>query len=314
MSKNTGKHFELIIEHIQRNVAKDASVKHDIKVLGKSGITRQLDITLTQRIGLHNVFIVIECKDHGRPVGIELVESFSSKLADVRATQGVMISKSGFTDGARAAAKELLIGLYSYRQAHEQDWSNIFNPTSWLMMYFTRADDVVFNAVLTNGDTHDFKSGDVIFNEDGTIAVTADDMIKDMRVRAQVKQPIGRFDIKGQPESSMYVVNNKVRYEVDTINISGTSKMFEYIANLKLAHGHVLMDTSDDDSIVYTELTSEGINWQHIVNTQEGRELSEEDLSRVNQEGRVTVTHLKTENLSPYIRLVVSKTDENSSN
>jgi hypothetical protein len=39
-------------------------------------------------------------------VGIEKVEAFASKLRDVSAHQGIIISVKGFDAGARAAAKD----------------------------------------------------------------------------------------------------------------------------------------------------------------------------------------------------------------
>jgi hypothetical protein len=50
-------------------------------------------------------------------VGIEKVEAFVTKLRDVGASQGVMVSNTGFDAGAKAIAKDNLVTLLSYRQA-----------------------------------------------------------------------------------------------------------------------------------------------------------------------------------------------------
>jgi hypothetical protein len=77
--------FEKLLAEIHRKVAPGADVKHDQHIIGRSKRNRQLDITITQNVGLYPTLIVIECRKYQRPVSIEKVEAFATKLEDVAA-------------------------------------------------------------------------------------------------------------------------------------------------------------------------------------------------------------------------------------
>jgi hypothetical protein len=78
--------FEILIEQIQKEIAPDGIVKRNHKVKGLSGRRRQLDVTLTQTIGIHNIFVVLECKHYKRAVGIKAVDGFVTVIRDVKAS------------------------------------------------------------------------------------------------------------------------------------------------------------------------------------------------------------------------------------
>ena len=102
------KEFESLIAALQKQTAGDATVLHNQRVKGRSGRMRQIDILISQKVGLYPVFIAIECKRHRRPVGIDKEEAFVTKLRDVSASQGVMISNTGFDAGLSRCALKLL--------------------------------------------------------------------------------------------------------------------------------------------------------------------------------------------------------------
>src|SRR5436309_728 len=79
------KDFELLLAELQQQTAPDAHVQHNQRIKGRSGRVRQLDITISQNVGLYPVLVVIECKRHKRRVGMDKVESFVTKLRDVGA-------------------------------------------------------------------------------------------------------------------------------------------------------------------------------------------------------------------------------------
>jgi restriction endonuclease Mrr len=109
------KEFESLIAALQKQTAGDATVLHNQRVKGRSGGMRQIDIMISQQVGLYPVSIAIECKRHRRPLGIDKVEAFVTKLRDVSASHGVMVSNTGFDAGAKAIAKGNLVTLLSYR-------------------------------------------------------------------------------------------------------------------------------------------------------------------------------------------------------
>ncbi|MCE5192046.1 MAG: restriction endonuclease [Actinomycetia bacterium] len=69
-----------------------------------SGRRRQVDVLLQEPDG---TFSVVECKKHGRRVGIDTVEAFLGMVEDVGAARGLMVAPD-FTKGAkrRVAARD----------------------------------------------------------------------------------------------------------------------------------------------------------------------------------------------------------------
>src|SRR3712207_7958108 len=62
--------------------------------------------TLFRSQGLHKYLTIVECKRYARRVGIRDVEAFITKIQDVQANKGVMVSTVGFDEGARAQRSE----------------------------------------------------------------------------------------------------------------------------------------------------------------------------------------------------------------
>lgn len=114
--------FERLVAALHAKVDPAAAVRWNEAVLGKSGTRRQLDVTVRGRIGTTDLFVVVECKDYSRPVGIELVEAFVAKLEDVAANKGVMVARTGFTRDALARAERAGISPAVLRPARDEDW------------------------------------------------------------------------------------------------------------------------------------------------------------------------------------------------
>lgn len=109
-----GEDLERLVEKIQRQLAPQAEVIHNAKLMGRnSGVERQIDVLVRDYIGQYEINIAIECKDYKRPVDVKAVESFSGMLADINAQKGVLVCRSGFTSGAASLAGSLKIDLYS---------------------------------------------------------------------------------------------------------------------------------------------------------------------------------------------------------
>src|SRR5690349_25084321 len=123
--------FELLIKRIHDELEPRGVVRHNHKIRGRSGRKRQIDVSITRTIGLTKVLVAIECKRWKRPVGIERVEAFASKLRDVGASDGVIISPSGFQEGARSSAMDNRITLLTYRDARDADWKRLLGEKAW---------------------------------------------------------------------------------------------------------------------------------------------------------------------------------------
>lgn len=64
---------------------------------------RQVDVAITTRVGSLKTFYAVECKDE--KIQLLKVEGFKTKLGDIGADKGIMVSSVGFASGAEAAAK-----------------------------------------------------------------------------------------------------------------------------------------------------------------------------------------------------------------
>jgi hypothetical protein len=117
------KRFERLTQKIQQQLAPDARVCRNETVVGKSGALNQLDVTLRSPVGQYEFFCVFECKDWNSRVDIDTVRAFQTKVDDVQAMQGVMVSAQGFTREAHKLAEAQNIRLYRLVDAESENWN-----------------------------------------------------------------------------------------------------------------------------------------------------------------------------------------------
>lgn len=119
------KQYENAIARIEES-AGDAKVTRNHKIKGRSETERQIDVWLEANVGAdHLVTIAVECKCYNEnPVTIQEVDSFVGFLEDVKAHKGVMLSHTGFTNGAtkRAAVANIELKALTLEEAEEFDW------------------------------------------------------------------------------------------------------------------------------------------------------------------------------------------------
>lgn len=96
--------FEIEAAGMDVSVTPNASLKGTI-----SGVARQIDILVEGRweSGLERR-IVFDAKLRKRKVDVKDVESFEGMMRDVRASRGVLICSSGFTEAARRRADQFI--------------------------------------------------------------------------------------------------------------------------------------------------------------------------------------------------------------
>lgn len=70
-----------------------------------SRVKRQLDVQLVSPADYEA--LTFECKDHARPVDVEVVDAFTGKLRDIGARRGAIVSNSGYTKAALNMAEGL---------------------------------------------------------------------------------------------------------------------------------------------------------------------------------------------------------------
>ncbi|NIY76976.1 restriction endonuclease [Thalassospira sp. HF15] len=132
MSKTTGhdkekadyQKLEELVFNIQRELAPEAEIVHDAKMMGRhSKRLRQVDVLMTQRCAQFTIQIAIECKDYARPLDVKGVETFAGLLDDIGVHQGVLVCPKGFTKSAKTRAKAFKISLYSPADTSNHKWT-----------------------------------------------------------------------------------------------------------------------------------------------------------------------------------------------
>ncbi|MBI4296494.1 MAG: restriction endonuclease, partial [Chloroflexi bacterium] len=117
--------FEQVAAEIQHALAPNAEVTLNDHILGKdSGVGRQIDITVRQKIGQYEILVAIDCKDYKTPVDIKDVDSFAGMIRDIQAHKGAMIAANGFTNGAKQVGIRLGLDLYRLVDTDSVDWQN----------------------------------------------------------------------------------------------------------------------------------------------------------------------------------------------
>jgi hypothetical protein len=271
------KEFELLLAEIEQVAAPGATVKHNQKVMGKAGRERQLDIAVTTTIGLHRILIVIECRDYSRRITMEKVEAFVTKLQDVGANLGVMVSRNGFDAGAKAAARQHSIILRSYREAKNTDWEGIISNKTWLPLIRVSYKDVQGIIHFSDGTEEfvsDFLSQKLMAKDDEYIPVSL--FFEDAMNIIFSEHKLGKFNCKFSSET-VYQFEDKtgILKDVDEIEFFGEISAKEYVMNIKFGQGHIVEDELEQKP-VFRRLVSEEVDWKSIIASQEGIEISEE--------------------------------------
>ncbi len=127
--KNTGKKYEALTEQVfARLLAQDnicSKVERDVVLQGKSA-KHQIDVTFEFVAGPVSYRTIIQCKDWGSAVKQEQAFAFFTVLNDIPGQpRGIMVSRSGFQDGARTFADHHGIKLYELREPRDDDWDGL---------------------------------------------------------------------------------------------------------------------------------------------------------------------------------------------
>lgn len=91
------------------------NVKHNVKLMGKSGQQHQIDVYWEYQIGGVKHKVIIECKNYNATVPIGKVRDFYGLLADLTNVSGIMVTKMGYQAGAKAYASYYGINLKELR-------------------------------------------------------------------------------------------------------------------------------------------------------------------------------------------------------
>jgi Restriction endonuclease len=113
-----GDEYRELVGKVMETLDPGSAVKTEQWITGPDG-ERDMDVEVRgTRNGIYQ-FIVVECKDHARPIGIGFVDAFESKIRDLKPDRAIMFSNSGFTRDALKKANRVGIEMASAMKARD---------------------------------------------------------------------------------------------------------------------------------------------------------------------------------------------------
>lgn len=131
-----------LLEARLRDDCPDAQLRvfHDKRYRGKSGHEHQIDVAAELELAEVRILILVECKHYSRKVGIDDVMELATRIEDIGAHKGIIVTTVGFQEGAVRIAKAKGIALVT---AHELVWVPMLHcPSPWLENQMKRAENL----------------------------------------------------------------------------------------------------------------------------------------------------------------------------
>jgi hypothetical protein len=169
MSSKKWSEFEKLAAKIYAELSPQAQVTWDDSIYGHdTNIDRQIDVSIRATLEGQAILIIVQAKDWGTQADINAVGEFASVVRDVRATKGVLVCRSGFSETAKHYARNLGIELINIHDAQSKDWNlEIKVPIVWIEDQPEGNTDVKFTLHLD-------KEYDIPFSEQRTLILSPD--------------------------------------------------------------------------------------------------------------------------------------------
>jgi hypothetical protein len=100
---------------VDADAVKTTDVKHNVKLVGKSGQAHQIDVYWEYEIAGVKHKVAIECKNYNSTVSVGKVRDFYGVLSDLNNVAGIMVTTVGYQEGAKEFASHYGISLKELR-------------------------------------------------------------------------------------------------------------------------------------------------------------------------------------------------------
>ncbi|SHE52764.1 restriction endonuclease [Flavisolibacter ginsengisoli] len=272
--KNNGRYYEETIHRIYNWLAPKSDVRINDKIFGKdTGIERQIDVSVRDKIAGHEILMIIQVKDHVIPADVKIVGEFSSVIKDVGAQKGILICKSGFTKAAITQAKNLKIDLLS---AHEVISDNIIVNHKFPTVL--ESIDVDFEFRIDIKEIGKGEDDKVKLSEEMLRTFLALPLItKNLEKKTLLKQFFQQWDVnKGCTDKEKYSFSfeggvleyDQKRYELSDFELSFTLKRIFGLRFIPLFEFKLLKNyiTGNDETVLTASPLLKGETWEKIEN------------------------------------------------
>jgi len=120
-----GQRFHNFVAILERMFAHNdgATVTSSLRLPDKdTGRLREHDVVIVRRTHHGPNLTAIECRDHGRKIGVPQIEAFAKKCEKTGIHHGIVVAANGFTNTARTKAKALNLVCMELAEAESFKW------------------------------------------------------------------------------------------------------------------------------------------------------------------------------------------------
>lgn len=111
-----GDNYRELVGMVMTALDPNSAVKTEQWITGPDG-ERDMDVEVRGTLNGVQHFILVECKDHARPIGIGIIDAFESKIRDLKPDRAIVFSNSGFTRDALRKGSRVGIEMASAMKA-----------------------------------------------------------------------------------------------------------------------------------------------------------------------------------------------------
>lgn len=251
--KKEWKKFEETIFNIQKQLSSRSNTIYNHKVDGIiTERQRQIDVAMFDTIGSIEIFIAVECKDYSTPVDVKEIEAFLSKLEDIRADKGIMVSSNGFTRSARNYAIKKRIQLYTL--TYEKPDFDIYIEKLVLLKEMTH---YLFNINYMSTDLMNDPSFDIesmiLYTSDGKFIRNINHFILEQWNSGELPADIGKNDVSTDKVKILHFVK---QYPV-VLELHYLVKGEFYYKKFKLVELENYENILENELVIQNKLTEE---------------------------------------------------------
>jgi hypothetical protein len=123
----TSKDYELLTQKIYKAIlesegVENLEVKHDQKIIGKSGVEHQIDVFWEYKYAGVSHKVLIECKYYSKAISLIHARNMLGLLNDIPNSQGLLVTTQGFQSGVIDFCNHYEISLKRIRPPEGSDW------------------------------------------------------------------------------------------------------------------------------------------------------------------------------------------------
>ena len=198
--------FQKLVLYLHKHFHPDAVITESKELIDKnSGQKREVDVYIEVPFRNHVIKISIECIEHGRKADVNWIGSMRTKHEHLDTDCLMLISKKGFTKGAKLSAEHYKFKTFSYNELKEKPKENLFQTLYIKQFDILSIERVIFEILNINGRIEELESTPElgIFDKNGKEVSSVNDFANWV---VQQKTAIDDFALNGLEEHTFFTL------------------------------------------------------------------------------------------------------------